>query len=112
MERKVYEQMAKLDGLHVLPPVGYLEMLGLMRDAKLVLTDSGGIQEETTALGVPCLPCARTPSDRSPCRRHQYLVGSSRCDPGRVQCGDDGAARPGAFQNTGMGARRCGLRIR
>lgn len=45
----------KLDGLHVLPPVGYLEMLGLMRDAKLVLTDSGGLQEETTALGVPCL---------------------------------------------------------
>jgi UDP-N-acetylglucosamine 2-epimerase (non-hydrolysing) len=46
---------AKLDSLHILPPVGYLEMLGLMRDAKLVLTDSGGIQEETTALGVPCL---------------------------------------------------------
>lgn len=46
---------AKLDGLRVLPPVGYLAMLGLMRDAKLVLTDSGGIQEETTALGVPCL---------------------------------------------------------
>jgi len=45
----------KLDGLHVLPPVGYLQMLGLMRDAKLVLTDSGGLQEETTALGVPCL---------------------------------------------------------
>lgn len=47
--------MSKLDGLRILPPVGYLEMLGLMRDAKLVLTDSGGIQEETTALGVPCL---------------------------------------------------------
>ncbi len=46
---------ARLDGLHLLPPVGYLEMLGLMRDARLVLTDSGGIQEETTALGVPCL---------------------------------------------------------
>jgi UDP-N-acetylglucosamine 2-epimerase (non-hydrolysing) len=46
---------ARLDGLRILPPVGYLEMLGLMRDAKLVLTDSGGIQEETTALGVPCL---------------------------------------------------------
>lgn len=38
-----------------LPPQGYLEMLGLMRQARLVLTDSGGIQEETTALGVPCI---------------------------------------------------------
>ena len=37
------------------PPLGYLEMLGLMQAARLVLTDSGGIQEETTALGVPCL---------------------------------------------------------
>ena len=42
-------------GLIPLPPQGYLEMLGLMRGATLVLTDSGGIQEETTALGVPCL---------------------------------------------------------
>ena len=38
-----------------LPPQGYLENLGLMAKARLVLTDSGGIQEETTALGVPCL---------------------------------------------------------
>lgn len=38
-----------------LPPLGYLEMLGLMQAARLVLTDSGGIQEETTALGVPCI---------------------------------------------------------
>lgn len=39
----------------VLPPQGYLEMLGLTATATLVLTDSGGLQEETTALGVPCL---------------------------------------------------------
>jgi UDP-N-acetylglucosamine 2-epimerase (non-hydrolysing) len=46
-----------LDGrrLIALPPQGYLETLGLMREATLVITDSGGIQEETTALGVPCL---------------------------------------------------------
>ncbi|CAD5375207.1 UDP-N-acetylglucosamine 2-epimerase [Rubrivivax sp. A210] len=39
----------------LLPPQGYLEMLGLMAGATMVLTDSGGLQEETTALGVPCL---------------------------------------------------------
>ncbi|NDP38751.1 MAG: UDP-N-acetylglucosamine 2-epimerase (non-hydrolyzing) [Rhodoferax sp.] len=39
----------------LLPPQGYLEMLGLMAEATVVLTDSGGLQEETTALGVPCL---------------------------------------------------------
>jgi UDP-N-acetylglucosamine 2-epimerase (non-hydrolysing) len=39
----------------LLPPQGYLEMLGLMAGATVVLTDSGGMQEETTALGVPCL---------------------------------------------------------
>jgi UDP-N-acetylglucosamine 2-epimerase (non-hydrolysing) len=41
--------------LRVLEPLGYLDFLGLMADARLVLTDSGGIQEETTVLGVPCL---------------------------------------------------------
>ena len=41
--------------LHLTEPLGYLEMLGLMKSARLVFTDSGGIQEETTALGVPCI---------------------------------------------------------
>lgn len=41
--------------LQVLEPLGYLEFLALQADAKFVLTDSGGIQEETTCLGVPCL---------------------------------------------------------
>lgn len=43
------------DRMLLLPPQGYLEMLGLMGGAAVVLTDSGGLQEETTALGVPCL---------------------------------------------------------
>jgi UDP-N-acetylglucosamine 2-epimerase (non-hydrolysing) len=41
--------------LRLLPPAGYLDFLCLLNHARLVLTDSGGIQEETTALGVPCL---------------------------------------------------------
>jgi UDP-N-acetylglucosamine 2-epimerase (non-hydrolysing) len=38
-----------------LDPLGYLDFLSLLADARLVLTDSGGIQEETTVLGIPCL---------------------------------------------------------
>ncbi len=41
--------------LQLLEPLGYLDFLALQRHAKLVITDSGGIQEETTFLGVPCL---------------------------------------------------------
>lgn len=41
--------------IQVVEPLGYLDFLGLMAKARLVLTDSGGVQEETTALGVPCL---------------------------------------------------------
>ena len=42
-------------GLRVTEPLGYIDFLCLMSNAKLVLTDSGGIQEETTCLGVPCV---------------------------------------------------------
>lgn len=44
-------------------PVGYLSMIGLMRSARIVMTDSGGMQEETTGLGVPCLTL-RTSTER------------------------------------------------
>lgn len=43
------------DGIRALPPLGYLDCLALEAGARLVLTDSGGMQEETTVLGVPCL---------------------------------------------------------
>jgi UDP-N-acetylglucosamine 2-epimerase (non-hydrolysing) len=46
---------ALTDNVCLLPPQGYLDFLALTRHATLVLTDSGGIQEETTYLGVPCV---------------------------------------------------------
>jgi UDP-N-acetylglucosamine 2-epimerase (non-hydrolysing) len=46
-------------GLFCLEPLGYLDFIALMSRARLVLTDSGGIQEETTILGVPCLTLRR-----------------------------------------------------
>jgi len=47
-------------GIVCLEPLGYLEFVALMSRARLVLTDSGGIQEETTSLGVPCLTLRET----------------------------------------------------
>ncbi len=48
-------RLARLEQLHLVEPLGYSEFLYLMDRARLVLTDSGGVQEETTVLGVPCL---------------------------------------------------------
>lgn len=55
---RVAPQLAALqvpDGLDVTEPLGYLDFVAVEASARLVLTDSGGVQEETTALGVPCL---------------------------------------------------------
>jgi len=48
-------RVASIKDLRVVEPLGYLDFLNLSSGARLVLTDSGGIQEETTALGIPCL---------------------------------------------------------
>jgi UDP-N-acetylglucosamine 2-epimerase (non-hydrolysing) len=42
-------------GIRCMDPVGYLDFMALVANARIVLTDSGGLQEETTVLGVPCL---------------------------------------------------------
>ena len=49
------DRLADAPRLRVVEPLGYLEFLDLMMHARIVMTDSGGIQEETTILGVPCL---------------------------------------------------------
>jgi UDP-N-acetylglucosamine 2-epimerase (non-hydrolysing) len=48
-------RLAALPHLRLIPPVGYLDFLKLLAESRLVLTDSGGVQEETTILKVPCL---------------------------------------------------------
>ena len=49
------ERFEKANGLRLIDPLGYLDFLSLYSGARLVLTDSGGIQEETSVLGIPCL---------------------------------------------------------
>jgi UDP-N-acetylglucosamine 2-epimerase (non-hydrolysing) len=53
--RKALTAVAAAPGLVATEPLGYLDFMKLLAHARLVLTDSGGIQEETTVLGVPCL---------------------------------------------------------
>ena len=51
----LYERIASIPRIKITGPVGYLDFVALMSNSKLVLTDSGGLQEETTALGIPCI---------------------------------------------------------
>jgi len=52
---RIRELEIETDGVRVLPPLGYLDFLGLHARAALMLTDSGGLQEEACCLGVPCV---------------------------------------------------------
>lgn len=51
----LFEELGQLSNINILEPQGYIDFLSLIKHAKLVITDSGGIQEETTFLRVPCL---------------------------------------------------------
>ncbi len=51
----VWERLQRTAGIHVVPPVGFLDMIALERNARLVITDSGGVQKEAFFFGKPCV---------------------------------------------------------
>jgi UDP-N-acetylglucosamine 2-epimerase (non-hydrolysing) len=92
-----------LPGVRVIDALGYLEMLALVDAAHAVITDSGGLQEETTVLGVPCLTVRETTERpvtvsegtnrmvRDPAEL-PALVRAAKRSPGRSPEGWDGRA--------------------
>lgn len=97
-------------GVRVLEPLGYLEFLRLNMGAKMVLTDSGGLQEETTLLGVPCITLRHNTERPVTCEQGtNVLVGNDR---GAILAAADavfdGVARMGTIPDKwdGQAARR------
>ena len=82
VERDGLGSLVSSSGIRVTDPAGYLDFLGLMADAALVLTDSGGVQEETTVLGVPCLTMRE--STERPVTVHQGTNRVIGTDPSRI----------------------------
>lgn len=60
VQETVYQLLSDLPNLHLIPPLDYLPMVQLMKHATLILTDSGGLQEEAPALGIPTLVMRET----------------------------------------------------
>jgi UDP-N-acetylglucosamine 2-epimerase (non-hydrolysing) len=88
---------ARAPHLRLVEPLGYLDFLRLLSGAKLVLTDSGGLQEETTALGIPCLTL-RANTERPITVTHgtNRVVGT---DPARIiSAAHDALAHPRTSQ--------------
>ncbi len=76
-------RLIRSNALRLTPPMSYLQFIGLVARSRFVLTDSGGIQEETTFLGVPCLTMRSNTERPVTCRiGTNVLVGS---DPDRIR---------------------------
>jgi UDP-N-acetylglucosamine 2-epimerase (non-hydrolysing) len=85
---------AALDGAILTEPLGYIDFLALTSHAKLILTDSGGLQEESTALGIPCLTLRdNTERPITVTDGTNRVVGTSTA---RIIDGFEQALRPGA----------------
>ena len=97
-------------GLRLVDPLGYLDFLALQASARLVLTDSGGVQEETTVLGVPCLTLRdNTERPITISEGTNRLVGS---DPTRIRAAvDDVLQAPPVPRRPALWDGRAGERI-
>lgn len=56
----LFDRLAEAPGITPIDPLGYISFMGLVRQARCVITDSGGVQEETTYLDIPCLTLRET----------------------------------------------------
>ncbi|MFQ5853735.1 MAG: non-hydrolyzing UDP-N-acetylglucosamine 2-epimerase [Candidatus Binatia bacterium] len=97
-ELTLENRLTGVSALHVVEPLGYLDFLGLCAHARLVLTDSGGLQEETTVLGIPCLTLRENTERRvTIVDGTNIIVGT---DPARIVAGTlqvlDGRAKRGS----------------
>lgn len=80
-----FQLLNRLNKNHIygLPPLGYLDFMALMQSAKMVFTDSGGIQEESTVIGVPCITL-RENTER-PVTLHQGTNILAGTDPDKIK---------------------------
>lgn len=85
------ERLSDAPGITVLDPLGYIQFMNLVTGANLVITDSGGIQEETTYLGIPCLT-VRDNTER----------------PVTINAGTNRLIRPGELADAAKAARNAG----
>ncbi|NVB41287.1 UDP-N-acetylglucosamine 2-epimerase (non-hydrolyzing) [Pseudenhygromyxa sp. WMMC2535] len=96
---ELWEPLRRAPGLRLLDPQGYLESAGLLADAAVAITDSGGIQEESCYLGVPCLVMRETTERPVTLRAgHNLLLGA---EPARLPAAVEALARdPGPRPQT------------
>jgi len=97
------------DGIQIIPPVGFFEFLQLEANARLVLTDSGGVQEETCILGVPCVTLRENTE-----RPETLLVGSNilaGTDADRIKKAVQEMLQPRAKWSNPFGDGTAGKRI-
>lgn len=109
VEFELFEGLMKEEWISVIEPVGYLEFLALLKNAAIVLTDSGGIQEESCILKTPCV----TLRDNTE-RPETIFVGSNKLagtNPGDIVCATMSMRDVGCSWNIPFGDGRAAARI-